>query len=681
MLFAAGASSPAVPAPPDQAREERAAGGESGRPLRFADWRREESIPMDQPEQPDSNLPRIPLERIELSCDAVTDGMIVADIETGRFLQVNAAICEMLGYSEAELLAMSVPDIHPGDERDRVGAAFRALITRPVGRAENIRCRRKDGRIITVDILSLLIRTAARGDCVAGFFRDVTARQNALAWLELQRDLGARLAAADNLPVACEHVLEAIVRLEAIDCGGVYLFDESDGGLELVAHRGLSPEFVAAVSRYPADAPEAQSVRAGEHLFIQWSDWHPHTHEVLRREGLQSLATVPFRHEGAVVGTLNLASHTHVEIPTPSRHAAEAIAAMFGAVVARLLADRAEAESRQNLQALIEHLPDLVLLLDARGVTRFANRDPQGGDPTALIAQRPWHRVAPESRRAARRALRRALTTGRPQSLQTRDIFGRWWVNRLVPLIGPGGRTDRAILIATDITRQKQAADAVKKERRLLRQLLDLNERDRQMTAYEIHDGLAQQLAGALFELEAAGRLWREDPARAESAQQRAAEALRRSIDEARRVISGLRPPILDEQGIVAALEYLVCEHRQKGVEIDFQPAVSFERLAAPLETAIFRIVQESLTNAVRHSRSDRVRVELVEHHDHVHLSVRDWGVGFDPQKADPKRFGLRGIRERVRLLGGHVLITTAPGKGTHIDAQLPLIPPAGETA
>jgi signal transduction histidine kinase len=146
-------------------------------------------------------------------------------------------------------------------------------------------------------------------------------------------------------------------------------------------------------------------------------------------------------------------------------------------------------------------------------------------------------------------------------------------------------------------------------------------------------------------------------------------------MDEARRLISGLRPPILDESGIVAAVDYLICEHEKLGdPKIEFIHNVQFDRLALPLETAVFRIVQETLTNACQHSRSEKVRVELLQRRGHIQIQVQDWGIGFDPEKVEENRFGLQGIRERARLLGGLVSIDTAPGRGTRITTELPLL-------
>ena len=101
---------------------------------------------------------------------------------------------------------------------------------------------------------------------------------------------------------------------------------------------------------------------------------------------------------------------------------------------------------------------------------------------------------------------------------------------------------------------------------------------------------------------------------------------------------------------------------------------VAFQRLAPPLESALFRIAQESLQNAYRHSHSDRILIELTQRENRVHLTVRDWGVGFSPENIEEQRFGLQGIRERTRLLAGRVTIESTPGKGTHIGVELPLV-------
>lgn len=150
---------------------------------------------------------------------------------------------------------------------------------------------------------------------------------------------------------------------------------------------------------------------------------------------------------------------------------------------------------------------------------------------------------------------------------------------------------------------------------------------------------------------------------------------MRQAIDEARRLISGLRPPVLDELGIVDAIQYLAYECRANGgPRVEFEHNRIGSRLAAPLENTIFRIVQESLQNACQHSHSDRIAVTLNRRDGRIVVEVRDWGVGFDPGAVEGQRFGLQGIRERARLFDGVASIESAPNQGTRVSVELPLI-------
>jgi signal transduction histidine kinase len=149
---------------------------------------------------------------------------------------------------------------------------------------------------------------------------------------------------------------------------------------------------------------------------------------------------------------------------------------------------------------------------------------------------------------------------------------------------------------------------------------------------------------------------------------------LRQGHFEARRLISGVRPPILDESGIVAAITHLINEQqRQNGPKIEFHSKVEFKRLNATLENSIYRIVQEGIANACTHSKSKKVRVDLTEQKNKMRIEIRDWGIGFQQNEAEEGRFGLEGIRQRARLLGGSFVIKSAPGNGTRLVVELPI--------
>ena len=230
--------------------------------------------------------------------------------------------------------------------------------------------------------------------------------------------------------------------------------------------------------------------------------------------------------------------------------------------------------------------------------------------------------------------------------------------------------------LRTEIAHRKLAEEAIQCEQKVLRQLLEVYEKHRQVVAYELHDGVIQSVTGALMILE--GHLHRLPKEIADSVREgfgHVTHLLREGIAEARQLMRGLCPRELDESGLVTAIEDLVQEaSTDKAVKIECSIQVQFQRLAPPLETTVFRIIQESLANACRHSRSDKIRVGVTQVGKRIRIEVEDAGVGFDLAKVDPARFGLLGIRERARLFGGSAIIDSVPGHGTRITVDLPVV-------
>jgi signal transduction histidine kinase len=233
----------------------------------------------------------------------------------------------------------------------------------------------------------------------------------------------------------------------------------------------------------------------------------------------------------------------------------------------------------------------------------------------------------------------------------------------------------RIAVVISDITERKRAEDLVKKEYQNLKHLLRSSDHERRLIAYEIHDGVAQHLAAAIMQLQAFDNLKDKNREGAAAAFEAGITMLRQGHFETRRLIAGVRPPILDEAGVAEAISHLVLEQsRCTGQAIDTLCKVEFDRLDPTLENAIYRIAQEALTNACQYSKSEKVEVSLVQHGDLVRIEIQDWGTGFDPKTVPRNHFGLEGIRQRARMLGGKCSIRSAVGKGTHITVELPVV-------
>jgi len=218
-------------------------------------------------------------------------------------------------------------------------------------------------------------------------------------------------------------------------------------------------------------------------------------------------------------------------------------------------------------------------------------------------------------------------------------------------------------------------AKSVAEER--LRHSIDASERERQRWARELHDDTLQALGAMRVVLSSAVRTGSPDIIR--DTVERAVEQLGEGIVALRGLISELRPAALDELGLGPAIEGLVEQQAAAGeLEIDADVLIGDgspgDRLEPELESALYRVVQEALTNVVKHARAERVRLSLREDGDRIEILIRDDGRGFDT--SDPgDGFGLLGMRERIELADGQLEVRSQPGEGTELRAWVPARP------
>jgi signal transduction histidine kinase len=218
--------------------------------------------------------------------------------------------------------------------------------------------------------------------------------------------------------------------------------------------------------------------------------------------------------------------------------------------------------------------------------------------------------------------------------------------------------------------------------RDLVRRLQVAQEEERRRVAYEVHDGLAQIAASAHQHLQTFADIHPPDSPTARVALDQTVEMVQRTVREARRVIAGLRPTALDDFGLGTAIHFEVETLRSEGWPAVYEAELGEERLSPMIETALFRVAQEALTNVRKHAGRCRVVVSLRRDDGQVRLTVRDWGRGFavrgSQDGAGPgERIGLLGMRERVMLLAGTFAVESLPGAGTTVVAEVPLAAPA----
>jgi signal transduction histidine kinase len=230
---------------------------------------------------------------------------------------------------------------------------------------------------------------------------------------------------------------------------------------------------------------------------------------------------------------------------------------------------------------------------------------------------------------------------------------------------------DERLLLAAAASAAAAIATAQSAERDRLRRTLAAAEQERRRWARELHDDTLQALGGLRVVLSSARR-WH-DVDSLHAALDGAVEQLGEEIANLRSLITELRPAALDQLGLAPALEVL-CDRVREGHKLRITSAVALgkggRRLDPEIETVVYRVVQESLTNAVRHSLAEHVEVEVTERGDQLRIAIRDDGRGF-AVGAPSDGFGLSGIRERISLAGGQLEISSS-SSGTEIEAVVP---------
>ena len=208
--------------------------------------------------------------------------------------------------------------------------------------------------------------------------------------------------------------------------------------------------------------------------------------------------------------------------------------------------------------------------------------------------------------------------------------------------------------------------------------LVTAQEEERRRLRRDLHDGLGPSLATIAMRLEATRDLIQEDPEEAAVAVGRLADLARGEIAEVRRLVEGLRPPALDQLGLVTALRQQAADHSagirpggRRALAWTVEAAADVEPLPAAVEVAAYRIAMEAVTNAVRHSDAETCTVTLRRDDGVLQVLVRDTGTGL--AETPGLGVGLSSMKERAEELGGSCTVTSGPGTGTVVEARLPL--------
>jgi PAS domain S-box-containing protein len=594
---------------------------------------------------PQKTIAQNPYQRI---FEIAHEGIWTIDADN-RVNLVNQRMCEMLGYSREELIGRCVFDFI--DELDR-NAVRQAVMRRRDGITEtyDVRYRRKDGALIWGTVSACPIQNA---DGYAGglaVVSDITARKKAEEELRRSEQRFALIAKATK-----DAIYESDFSLQRTWF--------SEGALEIFGYTDNEIDYRWWLDRLHPDDLDRMSAMTRE-VMEGKNDFSEAEYRLRRADG--TFADVHAR--GFVV-----------------RDAGGRPLRMIGAlmdVTDQNAARAAVITSQRRLQALFDNTLDAILLVNERGYCIDANPSAEAmlGYSVGEVKRMHFMKLAPPSLESEAQQLWRHLReTGRQStefSVRRKDEKVIDIEYRAVADIQPGVH----LVVIRDITDRKRNEIALAENRRrlevLARQVVQTQEDERGRIARELHDEVGQVLTAVNLGLDAVQRIADCGPCASKQIDEtRAAVAL--AVQQIRDLSLGLRPLILDDLGLVPTLRwYLANQARKTGLTINFHGSPSVDHLPAEIETACFRIVQEAVTNVIRHAHATNVWVDFRQTgRDHVSLKVRDDGDGFDAPLTLARwhansRLGLAGMQERVKLLGGKIDIKSRAREGTEIDVS-----------
>jgi hypothetical protein len=342
-------------------------------------------------------------------------------------------------------------------------------------------------------------------------------------------------------------------------------------------------------------------------------------------------------------------------------------------------------DTQQQQRALLDNIPDMAWLKDRDCrylAVNTAYQEILGVPEKAVLGKTPDEIWPAEIAEVYLRTDRRVLKSGRRWRYEESrlDSSGdlRWFETIKSPIRDDAGHIIGTVGISRDISERKAAEGELIRSRAQLRELSNylqsVREEERARISRELHDELGQTLTALKMELGWLRERVPAEPALVRTRLDRLTSIVDQSVVDLQRIAADLRPMILDELGLVSAVQWLTQNFSERSA---LSIELSFDRqdvaYASDVSTAAFRIAQESLTNIVRHSRATSARVSVRHADGELQIEISDNGRGTDLTQSKRKRLGLLGMEERAHMLGGSMQIDSSPGHGTRICVRLPL--------
>ena len=650
------------------------------------------------------------MEEIRLRYAAIvesSDDAIIAKTLEGVISAWNAAAERMFGYSEHEAIGQPITMIIPPDLHEEEREILRRLRAgERIDHYETVRVT-KAGECVDVSLtISPLRDPAGRIIGCSKIARDITKAKQAGAALQhseqrLTREvagaktlqsISTRLISESTPESLYDQILGAAMELMAADAASLQMLAADNTSLRLLAWANFHPDCVPFWQRVSVGAGSTCSKALSDNQQVVVSDieaceFMAGTQEQLeyRRAGVRGVQSTPLRSRtGRLLGMLS----THWRTPhTPTEddfRFFDVLARQAADLIERTLAEGALRESEERFRLIANSAPVMIWMSGTHNEITYLNQtwlDYAGRPSDAAVETLQAMVLHPDEAERCREVYEKAFDEREPFQLEHRlrrhDGEYRWVVTAGVPRDKGDGSFVGYIGTSVDITERKLAEAALASQK-----LIEAREEEKTRIARELHDDISQRISLLGMHL---GILKQSLPDSATDLEQEIREMdreIRELASEIQAVSHRLHPARLEILGLKSAAAGF-CEElsNRHDVTIDVHFEDIPEALPAEISLCLYRVLQESLQNVLKHSGSRRAHVSLSGHIDTIDLTIKDSGAGFDPQEAIRGRgLGLTSMKERLKVVGGHLSIHSERGDGTTIHAVAPLRLPTKST-
>ncbi|OGO39227.1 MAG: hypothetical protein A2147_05460 [Chloroflexi bacterium RBG_16_57_8] len=512
--------------------------------------------------------------------------------------------------------------------------------------------------------------------------------------VRLLRSHQKRLAVLNAVSTMLTHALDVAQVLDAAldmvmdvmetEVALVFSLDEEARRLRLVARRGVSDRFASfADGMQIGQGFNGMVAKTGAPLLVEDTSHDPRLTRAAADESIQSLLVVPLKVKGTVTGTLCVANRHPRRFLPEEMELLVAIGNQVGIAIENAGLYQKERSLAAQHQSIFENASDAIWVHDAGGRILAANRaltklsGYSQGDLASIESERLFNADDLTTLKGIEERMLRNEVQGDTREIRALKKDGTEVIVELTTtLSGLDGRTPGVQHIARDVTESRRMQENL---RLYTQAVTKAQEEERNRIARELHDETIQQLIALSHQLEdfAHGNrhLSPDDVRLLDALRQRVKD----SLEGVRRFSRDLRPPMLDDLGLISSLEWLTSRSAEGAAPgVEFRIVGDVRRFAPEAELAVFRIVQEALVNVRRHARATKVDLTVEFSEGKTTIIVRDNGRGFEPpgmlgDLSRKGRLGLIGMEERARLLGARLSIQSQPGKGTMVTVEVPM--------